>query len=141
MTKTQIWDNAQEIIKNNDLSIEVFNELEALLKPKSGGASTRPEDIDGKTYCRYTGEFWDYSDMVYQNKEAEANKKHKGYSKEGISRWTKARRDLVVTKDKLLAMMLSEKPDKDVLIELKDKLKNLEENSNDYEFLKAYKGA
>ena len=91
-TKTEIWNKTTELLTENSIeeSSELFKALELLLRPKLGGNSTRPDDNEnGETWCRYTGEYHNYDEMVYQNSKMKADKKHKGYSKEGIARWSK----------------------------------------------------
>ena len=115
--------------------------IDTNLKPKSAG-STRPEDIDGQTWCRYTGEYYDYSEMVYQNQTQRDLQKHKGYSKDGISRWTKARADLAKWNKELgelgVKAMESDitEDDKDRFAELKTQIADFD--GNNYEYLAQY---
>jgi len=120
---------------------ELINIIDNNLKPKSKG-TTRPEDIDGKTWCRYTGEYYDYDEMVYQNQSQRDLKKHKGYSKDGISRWTKARADLAKWNKELGELGVKamdgeiDQNDKDRFAELKTLIADFD--GNNYEYLKAY---
>lgn len=134
LTKTQTWAEAVALLTTEgfDKKSELYLGLQDLLAPKVGGNSTRPEDEDGMTWCRYTGQYWNYEDMVYQNPQAKTDKKHKGYSKEGISRWTKASKFNKDTKDKLLNEMLKTEPDLDEVAKLKELVSNFKGNDPVY---------
>jgi len=84
-----------------DKLMGIFKQLE---KPTPNGR--RPEDKNGQAYCRYTGEYWDYEYMVFQNPEHRAIGKHKGYSKEGIRRWNLGGKHLARLKDKALDLRM-----------------------------------
>ncbi len=100
MTKTQIWDQVQQILtgenvfKSNKSKEEVTQMLSALLKPKvGGGKSKRPADITHNgmvhKYCRFTGNYFPISEMVYQNAAKREAGEDKGYSNIGYSIWNK----------------------------------------------------
>jgi len=149
MNKTEIYNKVitevLELIAEFDIAevqasmlVEI---IDTNLKPKSAG-STRPEDIDGQTWCRYTGEYYDYSEMVYQNQTQRDLQKHKGYSKDGISRWTKARADLAKWNKELGELGVKamdgeiDQNDKDRFAELKTKIADFD--GNNYEYLAQY---
>ena len=101
MTKTQIWSAVQAIITELGLSkkatTEAMNRFEVLLAPKkAGGNRPEPIDLDGTLYyfCRFTGLYFPSTEMVYQNDEARAELKDKGYSNIGISIWNKGQKYL-----------------------------------------------
>ena len=94
MTKLQTWNEAQNILKELGLfsNKEVVSKFEQLLAPKkSGGTSIKPIEHDGELYhyCRFTGLYQPEEQMVFQNDEKRSEGKHKGYSKIGMSLWTK----------------------------------------------------
>ena len=65
---------------------ELFEQIIAQSREQSFGASANPpKEIDGVThyYCRYTAKYYPLEQMVV------SNGKSKGYSKIGISAWTK----------------------------------------------------
>ena len=135
LTKTELWTKAQEILDNAKVSKANQALLAELFAPKKGGASSRPEDIDGQTYCRYTGEYWDYDAMVYQNADKREKKEHKGYSKEGIARWTKGGNYLAKIKDEAFELAMSGKTDEAKALKLEiDKF-----DRNSFEDLKRFK--
>ena len=96
LNKTQIWTKVQEILEGSKVTKAKMAELEELLAPKTGGTSIPTTMIDGveHAYCRFTSKYWPLEEMVYQNDEKRAEKKHKGYSKVGISLWTKGQKAL-----------------------------------------------
>ena len=150
MTKTAIYNKVSnevlELIVTTKLTKsqreELMNIIDQNLKPKVGGSSSRPADIDGKTYCRYTGEYYDYDEMVYQNQAARDAKKHKGYSKEGIARWTKARAKLAKW-EKELGSLGVKAMDGSVTDEDKKRFAELKKlidgfDGNNFEYLKSF---
>jgi hypothetical protein len=110
-------------------------EFEALLAPKTRG-SNRPEPIekDGQKYyyCRYSGRYWPASEMIYQNDEKRELGQDKGYSKVGISLWTRGRKYLDKIKSALTDEILSEKPDKNKIEEYKKILSGADYNDKDW---------
>jgi len=135
MTKAQLWAKAQEIFKDNKVPKTAQEALAKLFEPKKGGASSRPDDIDGQTYCRYTGEYWDYDAMVYQNADKREKKEHKGYSKEGIARWTKGGNHLAKIKEEAFELAMSGKTEEAKALKLEiDKF-----DRNSFEDLKRFK--
>jgi len=135
LTKAQLWAQAQEIFKDNKVPKTAQAALAELFAPKKGGASSRPEDIDGQTYCRYTGEYWDYDAMVYQNADKREKKEHKGYSKEGIARWTKGGNYLAKIKEEAFELAMSGKTEEAKA--LKSEIDKFDRNS--FEDLKRFK--
>jgi len=145
MTKTELYTKIKTDIEALKLEDEqaIMAIIDLYTKPKSGGTS-RPEDNEaGQTFCRYTGEFYDYSEMVYQNQSMRDLGKHKGYSKEGISRWTKARAELAKNKNilgelggKAISGEELTKKEKVSAAKAKDFVDNFD--GNNFEFLKAY---
>ena len=101
MTKLQTWNAAQAILEDLGLSKKnmtiAMEQFEGLLAPKKSGGS-RPEPIDHNGelhyYCRYTGQYFPKSEMVYQNDETREANKDKGYSNIGISLWNKGQKYL-----------------------------------------------
>ena len=136
MTKVQIWSNVLEIGERYELSEEAMNELSTLLKPKTRG-SNRPEPIiiDDETYyyCRYTNRYWTSENMIYQNDEKRINLQDKGYSKIGISLWTRGRKIVEGYKDELTQQILSLDPDVSKIEELKENLRTAD--FNNYQWL------
>lgn len=100
MTKLQTWQEAQKILEELGLASNktVVSKFEALLAPKKGGGLSRPEPIthNGELhyYCRFTGLYYPSSEMVYQNDDKREKLEDKGYSKIGMSLWTKGQKYL-----------------------------------------------
>jgi len=75
MTKTQTWNEAQTILKDLGLysNEAVLNRFRDLLEPKKSGGTTKREPIihndEPHYYCRFTGNYFPKSEMVYQNPE------------------------------------------------------------------------
>jgi hypothetical protein len=143
MTKTEIWTKVLEIIDNYELSTAAATDLEALLKPKSGGASNRiVKIIDEVTYknCRFTGLLWPVDELVCQNDQMKSEGKDKGYSKTGISVWSKGQKYIKSLKDDMTTIILSDEPDMNKLAELKTELKDIEVNNlgNDFKWLEQF---
>jgi len=123
MTKLQTWNAAQAIINELGLTNKAaniaMNKFEALLAPKKSGGS-RPEPIisDGVEYkyCRYTGLYFPTSELVYQNDEARADNKDKGYSNIGISLWSKGQKYLKDLKFKSVEIAYGEDQSDEMLI-------------------------
>jgi hypothetical protein len=123
MTKLQTWNEAQAIIEDlglskakKDAAIAAF---EALLAPKKAGGN-RPAPIfkDGEEYryCRFTGLYFPLSEMVFQNDEARAAGKDKGYSAIGISLWNKGQKYLKDLKMKSVEIAYGEDQSDEMLI-------------------------
>ena len=116
MTKLQTWNAAMAILdettfKSNASKDEAIKRFEELLAPKkSGGSRNAPLNIDGQEYpyCRFTGLYFPKSEMVYQNDEARELDKDKGYSKIGMSLWTKGQKYLKDTKMKAVEIAFGE---------------------------------
>ena len=93
LSKSQVWAEVQNIIAEYGINEEGSSALGELFKPKSRSQveSRTIENEDGETlfYCRYTNHFWPSTEMVYQNDEKRDDLKDKGYSKVGISLWSK----------------------------------------------------
>lgn len=90
-SKSAVWAQVQELIKNHKISDVVANELAMILEPKQGGGnSLNPPKLDEdgnivEAYCRYHQRYEIAKDMVI------SNNKSKGYCKAAISKWNKAR--------------------------------------------------
>ena len=100
MNKTEIWAEVQKILSTNKVKSSVINELSLILAPKVNSGT--PKNELGQSYCRYTGLYYDDEDMVYQNEEMRLQGKSKGYSKVGISKWTKGQKYIKDLKMKAL---------------------------------------
>lgn len=101
MTKTQTWNEVKSILgdltfKSNKEKEEAFKRFELLLAPKKrgGNSAIAPIERDGELYHydRFTGLYMPTNEMVFQNDEKRAEGKHKGYSKIGMSLWTKGQK-------------------------------------------------
>ena len=117
MTKLELWNEALDILENttfksNASKDEAIKRFELLLKPKKGGGKSRnePLTIDGEEYpyCRFTGLYFPKSEMVYQNDEMREQGKDKGYSKIGMSLWTKGQKYLKDLKMKSVEIAFGE---------------------------------
>ena len=116
LNKTQIWNEVTSILedvkfKSNAEKESAIARFEALLKPKSGGgASERPiYTIGGEEYkyCRFTDRYWPLEDLVYQNDELRAQKRDKGYSKIGMSLWSKGQKHLKALGDDITKAVMA----------------------------------
>ena len=94
MTKTQIWEEVQKLLTTNQTKevankkeVLLYNALELLLAPKSGGNNTLnpPKEIEGimHYYCRFHAQYEPQESMVM------SQDKSKGYCKASISIWNK----------------------------------------------------
>ena len=90
MNKTEIWAEVQKILSANKVKSSVVTELGLILAPKVNTGT--PKNELGQSYCRYTGNYYDDEDMVYQNEDMKLQGKSKGYSKAGIAKWTKGQK-------------------------------------------------
>lgn len=150
ITKKEIWANAQDILNNLGLSKAVLaaatEKFEVLLAPKKAGM-TRPQplEIDGTLYyyCRFTGLYFISENMIYQNPEKKEALDDKGYSKYGISLWTKGQKylkDIQIKSTNIAYGVGYDNADPKVfaegkeLMELHTKLKK-DNSANDYSWL------
>ena len=96
MTKTQLWNEVQELLVANKANKALTSALEELLKPKAGGGSMQnpPKEIEGTMlyYCRFHQAYEPAENMVM------SNEKSKGYCKAAISIWNK-RNSAIKTKE------------------------------------------
>ena len=87
MTKTELWDEVQELLVANKANKALTSALEELLKPKAGGGNSKnpPKEIDGVMhyYCRFHDAYEPQDNMVM------SSGKSKGYCKASISIWNK----------------------------------------------------
>ena len=105
MNKTQLWNEVEAILgKYKRLPKDLVNELETLLKPKSGGGISKnpPKEIDGiiHYWCRYHQTYEPEQNMVI------SNAKSKGYCKAAAAKSNKLRKmatDLMNKSMELLA--------------------------------------
>ena len=136
MTKTELWTKVQRIGETYKLSDEVMNELGELLKPKTR-SSNRPEPKyigdEPYFYCRYTGTYWPVEEMIYQNDEKKSKLQDKGYSKLGISLWTRGKKLVDKMRTDLTDQVISKDPDQELVKTLKEELTLA--NFNDKEWL------
>ena len=139
LTKSQIWTSVQAIIENYNLEDEVAKKLASLLEPRTKGSNRIVQVIDGTVYknCRFTGRLWPETDLIYQNDEMRTEGKDKGYSKVGISIWSKGQKHIKELKNDLTDLILSDNPDSTKVEELKTELKEIESGNlgNDYSWL------
>ena len=141
MTKTEIWTRVQDIAEAYDFSGEAVKALSELLEPRKGGEKSIRiiKEIDGIVYknCRFTGLLWPEDELIYQNDEKRAEKKDKGYSKIGISLWSKGQKHIKALSNQLTEQILSDQPDAGKIEELKKDLKEIKDKNlgNDYKWL------
>jgi len=143
MTKTELWNKVQDLLNNESkVSKKLEKGLEDLLKPKSKVSVNPPRENENgelEFYCRYTLDWYPKDETIFQNDTKREENKSKGYSKTGISLWTKAQRILKDKKDELFDIMMG-------TIKIEDeeiKLQKMEElklfisttNFNDPEYL------
>ena len=101
MTKAQTWDETVAILKDLGLysNKNVLDRFAALLEPKKGGGgSSKRQPImhndENHYYCRFTGQYFPASEMVYQNPDKRAKLEDKGYSNIGHSIWNKGQKHI-----------------------------------------------
>lgn len=86
-TKTEIWNEVQEVLAAHKAKQQLVDALEAILKPKSGGGVVQypMKTIEDKNYhyCRYAAIY------VVEDEIVLSNGKSKGYSKKAIAKWTR----------------------------------------------------
>lgn len=103
-TKTELWNEVQEVLVANKAKQALFDALEALLKPKSGGGITQNpmQTINGVNYhyCRYADIYVIESEIVM------SNGKSKGYSKKAIAEWTRLGKEVQNLNAKAMAKLL-----------------------------------
>ena len=133
MTKSQVWAEVQKILEGTKVSKAKMEELSVLLAPKAGGRANPTLVIDDIEYyyCRYTGKFWPLENMICQNDEKRQLGITKGYSKVGISLWTKGQKYYKDLKDKLTIAILEGNTDDEVIAELRD----IKDKTNTIEWL------
>jgi anti-sigma28 factor (negative regulator of flagellin synthesis) len=138
-TKSQIWNRVEEIIEDYSLNKEVAEKLANLLEPRTKSSNRIIKTIDGTVYknCRFTGRLWPADELIYQNDQMRAEDKDKGYSKVGISIWSKGQKHIKELKNDLTTEILSDTPDSAKVEELKTELKEIETGNlgNDYNWL------
>ncbi len=134
MNKTQTWDSVQNLLSIEGITAEHpnFSKWEDLFKPKSRGSvgefpMITNEDGTREFYCRYTEKYWSKENTIFQNDEKREQNKSKGYSKEGISLWTKGKKLVESMKSDLYDIMMKEtgkitEEDQKLMGELKGKI-------------------
>jgi hypothetical protein len=125
MNKTEIWEEVQKILSTNKVKSNVVAELSLILAPKVNLGT--PKNELGQSYCRYTGNYYDDEDMVYQNEDMRLQGKSKGYSKAGIAKWTKGQKFI-----KDLKMRALNVESLDELSELRKEIQECDGNSIDW---------
>ena len=147
MTKQQTWNEATRILHELGLKDKVLDtamkRFEVLLAPKKGGGTAvKPIEFEGTLYyyCRFTGLYFPEEQMVFQNDEMRAAKKHKGYSKIGFSLWSKCNKYVKDIKMQSVEIAYGEDQSDETRqkgMELMNKAKDIESNgrANDYNFL------
>lgn len=104
MTKTQLWNEVQELLVANKANKALTKALEDLLKPKAGGGNSQNPSYeeDGVTYhyCRFHQAYEPADKMVL------SAGKSKGYCKASISIWNK-RNSAIKAKESEIAELVA----------------------------------
>jgi len=128
MNKTELWNEVSQIIEAHKISKEAATALEELLKPRKGGSATQRivKEVEGVIYknCRFTNRLFPESELIYQNEAAKEEGKDKGYSKIGISLWSKGQKYIKNLENEIVKDVLDNKDTKEQATELQEIKKN-----------------
>ena len=136
-TKTEIWNEVQEVLVANKAKQALIDALEALLKPKSGGGVVQypMKTIDDKNYhyCRYAAIY------VVEDEIVLSNGKSKGYSKKAIAKWTKLGKEAQkLNEDAMKLLLANDIENGQKIAQEAEELKNKRNYSSMYEDIKQY---
>ena len=140
MTKTEYSDAVLAILKKHNIEDEsLINDFKELFKSKKRGSENPPIEKDGELYFydRYTGLYFPKEYTIFQNDQKKQENKSKGYSKLGISLWTRGKKLIESKKNELFDLVMKDKvskEEKEKMTELKKFLETA--NFNDIQWLK-----